>query len=310
MFETCVYNRIAMELLFNLHWLRESGHDNGTPVRADELDPAIRDRVLLAAQGAEGELALKLPFLDLREIRRRSEVLGELEFKRCGNEVVPLLTPRFALRTAAADVAMAHPAWIKAPTAQESNYFRTWQGVSNALQSHLRKRIAEEYFRDPQAYVDRDAAYPMIVYQTARVYHGNPPNDFTYDLRDYPDCRDTLESTWKTIGFAIQRALTEIEQRLYEAGMPALARRYAPRWFEDILLEVRRKPKTFHKLMAVESDLIDSVIELGMSRTAEAVCRFAKIANLRYKNLHGKDFRAQAIEALPVATGALCGGRG
>jgi hypothetical protein len=296
-----------MELLFNLHWMRETGRDSGTPVRPDDLDPSIRDRVLQAAEGAQGALTLKLPFLDLRENRRRAEVLGELQFKRCGNEVLPLLTPRFALRTAAADLAMTHPAWINAPTEWESNHFRTWQGVSNALQASLRARISQEYFRDPRTYVDRDAAYPMIVYQAARVYHGNPPNDFTYDLRDYPDCRDTLESTWKTIGVSIQRALADIEQRLYEAGMPALARRYAPRWHEDLLLEVRRKPKTFHKLMAVEADLIDTVIELGISRTAAAVCRFAKIANLRYKNLHGRDFRAQAIEVLDEATRALMG---
>jgi hypothetical protein len=296
-----------MELLFNLHWVRETGRDDGTPMRPDELDPSIRDRVLMAANGAQGVLALKLPFLDLRENRRRSEVLSELQFKRCGNQVVPLLNPRFAFRTAAADLAMAHPAWINAPTEWDASYFRTWQEVSNSLQAGLRAGISQEYFRDPQAYVDRDAAYPMIVYQAARVYKGNPPNDFTYDLRDYPDCRDTLESTWKTIGVSIQRALADIEQRLYEAGMPALARRYAPRWHEDLLLEVQRRPKAFHKLMAVEADLIDTVIELGTSRTTAAVCRFAKIANLRYKNLHGRDFRAQAIDALGEATRALMG---
>jgi len=297
-----------MELLFNLHWVRETGRDDGTPVRPNELDLAIRARVLQAAEGAQGILALRLPFLDVREIRRRSEVLSQLEFKRCGNEVVPLLTPRNAFRTAAADLAMGHPAWINAPTENESKYFRTWQGVSNALQTGLRARIAKEYFRDPRSYVDRAAAYPMIVYQAARIYHGNPPGDFTYDLRDFPDCRDTLESTWKTIGFAIQRALADAEQRLYNAGMPALARRYAPRWHEDLLLEVQRKPKVFHKLMAVESDLIDTVIELGMSRTAAAVCRFAKIANLRYKNLHGRDFRVQAIDVLGEATRVLMAG--
>jgi hypothetical protein len=297
-----------MEQLFNLHWVRETGRDNGTPVRPDELDSSIRDRVLEAAEGAQGALTLKLPFLDVRENRRRSEVLRELQFKRCGNEVVPLLTPRFAFRTAAADLAMAHPAWINAPTDEDSDYFRTWQGVSNALQANLRAGIAQEYFRDTQSYADRDAAYPMIVYQVARIYHGNPPNDFTYDLRDYPDCRDTLESTWKTIGVSIQRALADIEQRLYEAGMPALARRYAPRWAEDLLLEVRRRPKKFHKLMAVEADLIDTVIELGITRTSAAVCRFAKIANLRCQNLHGRDFRAQAIGALGEATRVLMGG--
>ena len=146
-----------MELLFNLHWLRESGHDlDGTPVRADELDPAIRARVLQAAEGAEGELALKLPYLDLREIRRRSEVLGELEFKRCGNEVLPLLTPRFAFRTAAADVAMSHPAWINASPRRES---RITSGHGREFRTLCRficgQASRKNIFGDPQAYVDR-----------------------------------------------------------------------------------------------------------------------------------------------------------
>jgi hypothetical protein len=294
-----------MELIFNLHWLRERGRDLGTPLRADELEPAIRERVLLAAEGAEGELALKLPFLDQRETRRRSEVLSELQFQRCGNEISALLTPIFALRTAAAELAMCHPVWTNAPADHDWTYFRTWQRVSRSLQLALRGWIPREHFRDPQDYADRDAAYPWIVYEAARIYHGNAPQDFTYDLRDFPACQDTLESSWIRIGSSIQKVLAPIEKRLLDAGLPALARRYAPRWHEDILLEVQRRPARLFKLIAAETDLIDAIIDLGTSRSPAAVCRFARIANLRLRNLHGRDVRHLAIDALHETTRVL-----
>jgi len=294
-----------MELIFNLHWLRERARDYGTPLRADQLDPAIRDRVLLAAHGAQGTLALKLPFLDQREVRRRSEVLGGLQFQRCGNEIRASLTPIFTLRTAAAELAMCHPVWINAPEDQDPAYFRTWQKVSNALQACLRSWIPRAHFRDPQVYADRDAAYSWIIYEAARVYRGNAPHDFTYDLRDFPGCRDTLESTWLRIAATVQNVLAAVEKRLYDAGLPTLARRYAPRWHEDVLREVQRKPMGLYKLLATETDLIDSVIDLGTARSPTAVCHFARIANLRLRNHHGHDLRSLAIDALNETTRVL-----
>lgn len=296
-----------MELIFNLHWLRERARDYGTPLRADQLDPAIRDRVLLAAHGAQGALALKLPFLDQREVRRRSEVLGELRFQRCGNEITASLTPIFTLRTAAAELAMCHPLWINAPSEGNLTYFRTWQKVSNALQTCLRSWIPRAHFRDPQVYTDRDAAYSWIVYEAARVYRGNAPSDFTYDLRDFPGCRDTLESTWLRIAASIQSVLAAIEKRLYDAGLPTVARRYAPRWHEDVLREVQRKPAGLYRLLAAETDLIDAVIDLGTARSPAAVCHFARIANLRLRNHYGHDLRPLAIDALNETTRVLRG---
>jgi hypothetical protein len=294
-----------MEPIFKLYWLREGGFDDGTRLRLEELDEAIRTRVLQAAAGAEGEISLKLPFLDQREVRRRSEVLGELEFQRCGNVIRPLLTQRLALRTAAADLAMSHPAWRGTPPEGDATYFRTWQAVSVALQSSLRKWIPAQYFATAGVYEDRDAAYPMIVYQAARIYHGNPAYDFTYDLRDFPACRDTLESTWRRIAEPIQRVLAGIEQRLQSAGLEALARRYAPRWHEDVLLEVQRKPKEYFKLISAETDLIDAIICLGTTRSPDTVGRFGRIANLRLRNLHGRDLRGVAMEALHETTRVL-----
>jgi hypothetical protein len=297
-----------MELIFNLHWLRERARDHGAPTRPDQLDPSIRDRVLKAAQGAEGKLALRLPYMDQREVRRSSEVLRELEFQHIGNEIRASLTPIAALRTAAAELVMCHPVWTGAPLEHERSYFRTWQRVARSLQTSLRNWLPQEYFHDPQIYANRDAAYPWIVYQAARVYHGNAPQDFTYDLRDFPECQATLEITWIRIAASIQKVLTGVEKRLYDAGLPAIARRYAPRWHEDVLREVQRRPAGLYKLMAVETDVIDTIIDLGTSRSPAAVCRFGRIANLRFRNLQGRDVRHLAIEALHETTRVLSSG--
>ena len=89
-----------------------------------------------------------------------------------------------------------------------------WQNVSVALQRSFREWIAEEYFRDAGAFADRETAYPMIVYQAARVCHGRSRGMFTYDLRDYPECRHTLALATRMIGRTIQTILARIEQRL------------------------------------------------------------------------------------------------
>ena len=58
-----------MSKAFRLHWLRETGCDAGTLLRADELEPAIRQRALELAAGGPKEIGIHLPFLDKREWR-------------------------------------------------------------------------------------------------------------------------------------------------------------------------------------------------------------------------------------------------
>src|SRR5438067_3637586 len=81
----------GMNKRFELYWLRESGSDWGTPVDAEDLDTAIRERVLKLAGDHSGNnpgpLHLHLPFLDRRESRRRAEVLRGLTLVREGGEI-------------------------------------------------------------------------------------------------------------------------------------------------------------------------------------------------------------------------------
>ena len=197
------------------------------------------------------------------------------------------------------------PRWMNAPTERDPGYFRAWQGVSLALQRWLRDQVADAYFADLAHFENRQAAYPMIVYQASRLSHGRPRTEFTYDLRDYPECRNTLISSWKLTGRAIQAVLRRIELRLNDAGMTALAHRYAPVWHEDVLVAVKQKPKAYVELLMAESAVINAAIDLGTERSMDAANRFGKTVHLNLRKVYGMDLQGLELGILAEATRAL-----
>src|SRR5580658_10532310 len=163
-----------MPQVFRLFWLRETGCDAGTPLRADQLDPEIQQRVLELAGPDEGDLALHLPYLDRREWPQRGRILASLTLERHSDVISFLPEPAAAIRHTTATLALTHPAWIGAPSPSHPDHFALWRNVSMTLQSSLRAWIAEQYFRDPTRFEDRNKSYSMLVYQAARVCHGRP----------------------------------------------------------------------------------------------------------------------------------------
>jgi hypothetical protein len=200
---------------------------------------------------------------------------------------------------------LTDPHWNAAPGERDPNYFWTWQRVSLALQRWMRDRLAEDYFRDAGIFEDRAASYPVIVYQASRLCHGRPRTEFTYDLRDYPECYATLESAWKLTGRAIQAVLSRIERRLCEAGMTELAHRYAPVWHQDVLVAVKKKPQSYVDLLVAESAVINATIDLGTERSAAAAHRFARTAHLNLRKLYGMDLQVLGHSVLQEATRML-----
>ena len=200
---------------------------------------------------------------------------------------------------------LTDPHWMTAPSERDPGYFWAWQHVSLALQRWLRDQVAEAYFENPTQFENRTAAYPMIVYQASRLCHGHPRTEFTYDLRDYPECRTTLMMSWKLTGRAIQAALGRIEQRLLEAGMAELAHRYAPVWHQDVLVAVQKKPKPYVDLLMAESTVINAAIDLGTERSVEAAIRFRKVFHLNFRKIHGMDLQSLGAGLLEEATRVL-----
>ena len=318
-----------MSQLFRLFWLRETGCDAGTPLRAAELEPEIRQRVLALADpgtadpgtadpvtkengagenraGENGEIALRLPYLDRREWRKRGEILASLRLERRGDVISFVPGPATVLRDAAATLALTDPAWLGAPSPNHPDHFAVWQKVSMTLQSCLRAWIAEEYFRDIARFEDPATAYPMLVYQAARVCHGRPRSEFTYAFSDYPACRLTLALAVKMTGRSLQAILASVEQRLNAAGMLELARRrYAPVWYQDVVVAVRKKPKKFLALLAAESAFINALMELNLDRTPAGVHSFARAANQALRRVYDMDLRFLGVRALEQATAVL-----
>jgi hypothetical protein len=291
---------------FLLYWLTESGCNLGTPLEAEQLDPAIRERVLAltnAESDAESDaLTLRLPFFDRRESRRRAEILRGLNFIR-EHDVIRSLpaTPTSALRDYAATLVGTHPAWLGSPRESHQRYFQTWQRVSLALQKALREWIPEFHFTDTARYEDRNAAYPLLVYAASRICRGRPRTEFTYDLAD----PEVLPRAMHMIGRSLQTVLAGVESRLHAAGKPELARRYAPVWHEDVLRAVRKNPRGLIALLGGEAVLINTVIDLGTARRMEAIRPFARIAHAALRNIYGEDLRPLAAKLLETTTATL-----
>lgn len=200
---------------------------------------------------------------------------------------------------------LSDPRWTNAPTERDPRYFRVWQHVSLALQRWMRDEVAARYFADLARFENRPAAYPVIVYQASRLCHGRPRTEFTYDLRDYPECQTTLAASWRLTGRAIQALLEGIEQRLRAAGMTGLALRYAPVWHQDVLVAVQKKPKPYVELLTAESAVINAAIDLGTERSIEAANRFHKTVHLNLRKLCGMDLQALGAGAIEEATRVL-----
>jgi hypothetical protein len=285
-----------------LYWLRETGCDTGTPIGAEELDAPIRQRVMELAGEDRQEVALYLPFMDRREWRRRAEVSRAMKLERRGDAIHAVPATLIAeLRDAAATRVALNPAWREAPAERDPRYFEAWQRTSLALQKAMRNWIPEIYFRDTARYEDREACYPLIVYQASRLCFGRARTEFTYDVAD----PETLPAACRMIGQALRKVLAGVETALRQSGRPELARRYAPVWHQDISNAVRRRPRRLLALLGDEAALINAVIDLGTGRRMDAVKPFAKAASAALRNIYGQDMRGLALRALEEATGAL-----
>ena len=290
---------------FRLYWLRETSTDIGTPVRPEDLPPSISARVVELAAGDPGEFAVRLPYLDRREMRRRDTVLASVAYERTGHLIRGILPPAEATRDMLATLALGDPLWRSAPHERDPRYFYIWQRVAQALQHWLRDRVPLEYFHNLDVTADRKRCNPMMVYQACRIYPGRPRTDFAYDLGNYPWSHDTLAFSWRMTGSGIQRVLSGLQRRLKEDGRFSIACRYTPAVYNDVLLAVQRRPRAYANLLIRESSIINAVIDLGTRRDPETIRRSARIINRALRNMHFQDLRRLAPDLLEEARRVL-----
>ena len=284
---------------FKLYWLRENGRDAGTLLSAEGLEPAIRERVLEMAGAGDEQIALHLPFVDAREWRRRAEVLRGARLVREGNKIFTIpVTANAAIRDHAAFLCATNTGWLHAPAEHQAIHYATWRRISIKLQKLLRDQIPNRYFAEINQFEDREAAYPLLVYQASRVFHGMQRPEFTYDAAD----PDTVAKACRLVGRGLQDALAQVESRLQQAGNSQLARRYSPVWHEDVRRAALKSPEPLLDLLAKEAMLIQAIISLGSSRKMTDVKPFARIAVSAMRNVAGMDLRDVVLMALDAAT--------
>ncbi|HXP86147.1 MAG TPA: hypothetical protein VN841_15590 [Bryobacteraceae bacterium] len=290
---------------FRLFWLRETGCEAGVVREAGEIEPAIRDRIMALTGGEGGEFTLRLPYQDRYEWKRRSTILRTLDYERDGRLIRAILKPAEATRDLAATLALTDPAWSHTPPERDHAYHEVWHRVSVAVQRALKEAIAQVYFRDLSRLQKRDSAYTMVVYQSSRAFTAKSRHRFTYDLRDYPDCRPVVAAATMQIGARLEKALEQLQQRLIDAGHAELARRYTPSWHPDVASAVRRKPRRLLDLLMREAEIVNAVIEMGADRSHLAVYSCARKINTVLRCVQGVDMRTIGVELLEAATSAL-----
>jgi hypothetical protein len=141
------------------------------------------------------------------------------------------------------------------------------------------------------------------VYAASRPCRGPPRTEFTYDVAD----TEVLPRALHQIGAPMQSVLETVERRLYDCGRPALARRYAPRWHQDMLRAVQRKPRPLLGLLGDEAAVVNALVSLGSGREMRAVKPFARSASMALRTMYGEDLRPLALRLLDEATRTLEG---
>ncbi|MEQ1885853.1 MAG: hypothetical protein ABL967_12385 [Bryobacteraceae bacterium] len=290
---------------YRLYWVRHKRCDFGTPMGLADLDAGIRNRVAALTNEGEEAIPVRLPYLDARELRTRSQAMQSLRFFRDANGIRGILPmPLAEVRDKAAWLAAGDPAWREAPGEDDLSYGRTWQKVAVGLQTALRRWIPEAYFADVERLENREESNAMIVYSVCRPFPGRSRTEFVYDVAD----EETIEMATRWVGAATQQVLAKAEARLAECGKRELAHRYSPFWHEDVIRAVRQKPMRLISLLGDEGMLINAVIQLGVGAAngdTSGVKRFARMASLATRTVFGMDLRPLLPRVLDETTRIL-----
>lgn len=159
---------------------------------------------------------------------------------------------------------------VDTPAERNGRYFRAWQKVSVRTQRKVRSLVAQNFFSQEQRVLaDTDLAYTFAVYASCQPCYGRRPAEFTYDINDVV----ALNLPLRLIGRSMKVHLAEIAASISD---PRLKRRFQPVWHVDIVKAVRKQPRTLIEMLARESTMISSLIDLGTVRTERAEKRFAK----------------------------------
>jgi len=201
--------------------------------------------------------------------------------------------------------------WLQAPDERNSTFFPVFARVSVAVQTVLREHMPKAYFADWEKYSDTKTAYPMLIYQASRPFHGKLRSELTYDVLN----PKTLAALFRSVKLALPELLDVVEAKLRAAGLDEPAAKYARKRAPEIVQSVERLSKSRKCLYALihgEALLVNALLALGglgglaAKEQARRVASFEKRWNFQLRRIYpGMNFTWLAGTLLEAATGAL-----
>ena len=201
--------------------------------------------------------------------------------------------------------------WRKAPAERTARFFAVYSAVSVALQTELRRRIPDEWFRDPARFENVQLAWPLLTWQASLPFRPRTRNALTCDVLD----NRIMKRFFREARLKLPGLLPGVHLRIMAEGRPELARGYEPKHAQSIALYVERNVRCrarLEGLLVAEAALLNGLIGLaglaGMTRREQTrrVRSLAKIWNAQLRTIYTRqDFRWLLPELLKTATRAF-----
>jgi hypothetical protein len=201
--------------------------------------------------------------------------------------------------------------WRQAPAERARGFFMIYSAVSLALQRELRRRIPDEWFRDPARFENVHLAWPLLTWQASLPLRPRTRNALTYDVLDNRVMKRFFRQAW----LRLPGLLHGVHPRIMAEGRPELARGYEPQHAGRIAQYVERNVRCrarLEGLLVAEAALLNGLIGLAgfadMPRREQGrrVGALAKIWNSQLRTIYTRqDFRWLLPHLLETVTRAF-----
>ncbi|HEX6546957.1 MAG TPA: hypothetical protein VF023_11655 [Bryobacteraceae bacterium] len=192
--------------------------------------------------------------------------------------------------------------WLSAPRERNPSYIPVYSSIAYAMQSALRRWVAEWLSVNPDAIERRVSGYSLLAFSCTRPYRGRTTNLFTYDVQQ----TSVVDRALRTSSRLIAEEASRLEQKRRAWGGTG------PRLVPTKVAEfVREKRRPIYRMFHVETLLMDEVLKftqmniakLGI-KAAAVELRSAFVRHLR-RFTDEFDMSARCDELLYIATEAL-----
>jgi hypothetical protein len=166
--------------------------------------------------------------------------------------------------TFAADFRLAVPAehlgvWRVTPSQRTRKFFSVYSRMSMALQDALRRWFRYAWLSDLTRFDDHVTARALVLYWLSAPRKAASVAEFGYDVMA-PETLDKLCRRTPKIAHEFK----EIAERIRAAGYDETARWYSG-VVKHIVTAVRRDERSLRRLLAVDSDVLDQLMNFGVA---------------------------------------------